>query len=297
MESAENHTETTAAGCSIGVSIVAHRTPTRQLGEALACICRCPLVETVEIIDNSPDNALRCYVAGLAREEPRIHYRHTANRGYGAGHNLAMRESLAAGRDYHLVMNADVSWQGDVIAAMADFMNASPATGLSMPRVRYPDGTLQYACRMLPTPFDVFAKRFLPAALIRRRMRRYLMADADHSATFGVAYLLGSFLFFRVSALERCGLFDERFFMYPEDIDISRRLSECAGAVFFGGAEIVHHHQAASRRSGRMLRIHLVNMARYFNKWGWIFDRGRRRLNRRVLASMPRAAVPERGRG
>ena len=280
---------------TVGVSIVVHRTPPHQLSAAIGCIVRSGHVARIHVVDNSPDDSLRGMVESFP--DRRVVYERMENRGFGAGHNVAMRRSLAEGLEFHLVMNADVCWEGDVIGDMVSFMRLRPDAGMSMPRVRYPDGMLQYACRMLPTPLDLFAKRFLPAGLSRKRMRRYLLADADHGCEFNPPYLLGSFLFFRCEALREAGLFDERFFMYPEDIDITRRIHAVRPTLFFPGAEIVHHHAAASRRSWKMLRIHAVNMIRYFNKWGWFSDRERRAFNRRLLAELPRSADPEPGRG
>ena len=283
------------AGC-VSVSIVVHRSPAGQLRHALECLLRSDCVGRVDVVDNSPDESLRD-VAVSVDSGGRVRYRHVRNRGFGAAHNLAIRDAMADGYEYHLVMNADVWWDGDVVGLMAGFMRRRPEAGMSMPRVRYPDGKLQYACRLLPTPFDVFAKRFLPEKWIRRRMRRYLLADADHHREFNPPYLLGSFLFFRMDALRETGLFDERFFMYPEDIDITRRIHKHSKTLFFPDAEIVHEHAAASRRSGKMLRIHVANMIRYFNKWGWFADRERRRFNRMLLEELPRTGCPEDGRG
>lgn len=281
----------------VAVSIVVHKTPVGQLINALECVARCREVARVDVIDNSPDNSLEKDVQPIMREDGRINYRHVENRGFGAGHNLSIRESLADGTDYHLVMNADVDWQGDILTRIIRFMDGNPEVGLLSPKVRYPDGVLQYACRMLPTPFDLFAKRFLPEWLTRKRMRRYLLADIDHDRAFEVPYLLGSFLFFRTAALRKTGLFDERFFMYPEDIDISRRMHREWKTLFWPGVEIVHHHAAASRRNMKMLRVHFSNMICYFNKWGWFFDGERRRFNRRLLDTAPRTSSPPAGRG
>lgn len=281
----------------VAVSIVVHKTPASQLLNAVRCVLRSPAVGRVDIVDNSPDNNLQGELQGLLGEENRVRYRHVENRGFGAGHNISIRESLADGADYHLVMNADVDWQGDVLSPIVDFIDKHPDVGLLSPKIRYPDGMLQYACRMLPTPFDLFAKRFLPSWLTRKRMRRYLLADIDHDKEFEVPYLLGSFLFFRSQALKDVGLFDERFFMYPEDIDISRRIHRNWKTLYWPGVEIVHHHAAASRRNMQMLRVHFSNMICYFNKWGWLFDRERRRFNRRLLATAPRTSTPPPGRG
>ena len=163
-----------------------------------------------------------------------------------------------------------------------------------MPKVMYPDGDLQYTCRMLPTPLDLFAKRFLPPSLTKKRMERYLLASHNHDMPINCPYLLGSFLLFRNKALRECGLFDERFFMYPEDIDITRRIHEKWKTVYWPGVSIIHEHAAASRKSRRMLWIHISNMIKYFNKWGWFFDKKRRRFNSRLLKNI--SYLPPSGR-
>lgn len=282
------------ADFTITASIVIHNSPRLQVVRALLCLLSSP-VKTIFLIDNGDDTSL----AFLSRYNRRIRYTHVPNDGFGAGHNTALREALKNPEGYHLVMNADVSWEGEIISVLASYLNDNPDVGMVMPKVFYPDGDLQYACRMLPTPLDLFAKRFLPSWLTRRRMNRYLLAMHDHDMPLNCPYLLGSFLLFRNKALEECGIFDERFFMYPEDIDITRRIHERWKTMYYPGVSIVHEHAAASRHSGKMLRIHLINMIRYFNKWGWFADRKRRQFNRRLLKSislLPPGSRPS-GRG
>ena len=93
-------------------------------------------------------------------------------------------------------------------------------------------------------------------------------------------------MFFRISALQDIGLFDERFFMYGEDIDLSRRMHLQYRTMYYPGASIVHLHEAASYKNRRMLLIHIRNIIRYFNKWGWFFDAQRRKINRRLLKDL-----------
>lgn len=276
----------------IVVSIVVHGTAPSELLRAVGCALRSPRVARVEVVDNGPDRSLEAVVSGV----PRVSYRHVENRGYGAGHNLSIRESIASGTRYHLVMNADVEWQGDVPGRLVAYMDTHPRVAMMMPKVFYPDGALQLTARRLPTPWDLFAKRFLPRRLVRRRMDRYLLARADHDRIIDSPYLLGSFLLFRASALEAGGAFDERFFMYPEDIDITRRLHARWQTLYFPEVNIIHRHAAASRRSLRMLLVHLTNMARYFNKWGWWHDPERRVMNRRLeesLILLPEDELPD----
>lgn len=266
----------------VTASIVAHRTDAAELRRCAECVLRCPALVRLSIIDNSPDDRLHGCI-----DDARVSYRHVENRGYGAGHNIAMRRALAEGVDCHLVLNADTCWQGDVITPMAIYMAAHPDVGMMMPKVYYPDGALQLTARRLPTPADLLAKRFLPASLKRRRMARYLLERADHDRIIDSPYLPGSFLLLRREALKAEGLFDERFFMYPEDIDLTRRLHRRWRTLHYPAVSIEHRHAAASRHSLRMLAIHAVNMARYFGKWGWLHDPERRAMNRKLEAEIP----------
>lgn len=265
----------------ITASIVIHNSPRLQVVRALLCLLVTP-VNTIYLIDNGDDSSL----SFLANYSPRIRYIHVENRGFGAGHNHALKEALKEREGYHLVMNADVSWDGDILTPLISYLEDHPDVGMVMPKVMYPDGDLQYTCRMLPTPFDLFLKRFLPARLTQKRMERYLLASHNHDLPLNCPYLLGSFLLFRNKALEDCGIFDERFFMYPEDIDITRRIHERWKTMYLPAVTIIHEHAAASRHSGKMLRIHLANMFKYFNKWGWFFDKKRRKFNKELLNSL-----------
>ena len=167
-------------------------------------------------------------------------------------------------------------------------MDANADVALITPKVFYPDGRLQYTAKMCPTPLDLIFKRFLPPSLARRRMKRFTLAFTGYDRVMDVPYMHGCFMLFRVAPLVEIGMFDERFFMYPEDIDITRRLHEKYRTLFYPGVSIVHAHAAASRTSLRMLRIHISNMIRYFNKWGWLNDPQRRAANRRLQRELRR---------
>ena len=93
-------------------------------------------------------------------------------------------------------------------------------------------------------------------------------------------------MFFRLAVVKKIGYFDERFFMYPEDIDISRRMFKVSQLIYFPQATIIHDHARASYRNLRMLLIHAIQMIKYFNKWGWFFDRERNRINRTTLQEL-----------
>ena len=92
----------------------------------------------------------------------------------------------------------------------------------------------------------------------------------------------------RQSALESVGVFDEQYFMYPEDIDLTRRIAVSYDTVYFPHVSVVHEHGAASRQSLRMFMIHAENMVKYFNKWGWFRDPIRDELNNKTAHQFDR---------
>ena len=236
-------------------------------------------IECIYVEDNSPDTKLK----ELFEPYRNVNYAHIDNRGYGHAHNKAIRRAIDEGSDFHLVINPDVRWDGVILERLIDEMNKHDNCALLQPRIIYPDGRLQHTCRLLPTPLDVFAKRFLPAFLFKKRLKRYLLPESAYAKSFNAVYMQGSFMLFRTSCFSEIGLFDERFFMYPEDIDITRRTRSFFSAIYYPDISIVHDHQAASSRNLKMLWVHIVNMIKYFNKWGWFFDKNRRTLNKQLL--------------
>jgi GT2 family glycosyltransferase len=101
-------------------------------------------------------------------------------------------------------------------------------------------------------------------------------------------FLQGAALMVRRHAFEQVGGFDERFFMYGEDIDLSRRIYEVAEAMYVPQAQVIHEYRRYSKRSWRGTWIGIQNNARYFNKWGWLLDRRREEINRRVRHELER---------
>mgnify|MGYP000101886375 CR=1 FL=1 len=96
-------------------------------------------------------------------------------------------------------------------------------------------------------------------------------------------YLSGCFMFFRSEALLALGGFDERFFMYMEDVDLSRRCASKFGNVYYPLAKVTHLHERASHKNINLLKAHLKSTFQYFNKWGWFYDSERNILNRNCL--------------
>lgn len=265
----------------IGVSIVTYHTSLEELGKCLSCLTS-PLIGKIYIVDNAAEERIHVF----AGKYDMVEYIPSKNVGYGAGHNKAIKHSMAEGFKYHLVINSDIYFEHSVIESVIKYMDINTDVGQLHPKMVYPDGTLQYTIRMLPTPFDLICRRFLPKCVAQKSRDRYLLKDLDHNAVQNVAYHQGSFLLFRIEALKSVGLFDERFFMYPEDIDITRRIHREYRTVYYPCVTVTHCHRAESYHNYKLLWIHIVNIVRYFNKWGWFSDSERKEWNKHLELQM-----------
>ena len=112
-------------------------------------------------------------------------------------------------------MNADVCWEGDVLTPLLNYLQENPDVGMVMPKTFYPDGDLQYTCRMLANAIRPLCQTFSPRIPHKKRMERYLLPH-NHDIAINCPYLLGSFLLFRNDALRQCGVFDECFSCTPK---------------------------------------------------------------------------------
>lgn len=270
----------------LSISIVLYRPDVAQLQPLLDQLLLVRALRRIYLIDNSP--APLPEQEALRAMSPKISYMYQQgkNLGYGAGHNIAIRKSIYNHTEVHLVMNSDIEVQPQDIYYLYQKVMSNPQIGIVSPHVVYPDGQTQYLCKLLPTPFDLLIRRFLPSSWFRSHRDRFEMRASGYDREMNVPYLSGSFMMLRTEAVLRARLFDERYFMYPEDMDLTRTIHRDYLTLYCPDVTIVHHHARESYRSWRMLWIHIVNICRYFNKWGWFVDRERTRFNQMALAQL-----------
>lgn len=234
------------------------------------------------VIDNSP-HPLKHELFS----HPRVRYQFTGrNLGFGAAHNVAIRQ-LAGQSDLHLLLNPDVEFDAGVLPVMMAKMFSQPDVGALMPRIVYPDGQLQRLCKLLPSPTDLIFRRFFPSSRLRERInRRYELHALRHEQPMDIPNLSGCFLLLRTDLLLRVGGFDERYFMYMEDVDLVRRIGEFARTVYEPSVVVTHDYAKGSYKNKQLLGYHLKSAVTYFNKWGWLRDPTRSRRNSQTLKSI-----------
>jgi hypothetical protein len=195
------------------------------------------------------------------------------NRGMGGGNNLA---ALGATGEFLLVLNNDTLVKNDSIKKLIDFYRSRTDAGLLGPKLLYPDGSLQYTCLRFPGILTPLYRRTFLGQFAKRHLEKFLYMDYDHQAAREVDWVQGSAMLIKRSLFEELSGFDERFFMYFEDIDLCRRIRQAGLKVFYcPEAVMIHDHTRGSANdrwyfapfTNRLSQIHLASWIKYFTKW------------------------------
>ncbi len=263
----------------ITASIVTFHHTLQEVTKVLNCVIN-SIVERVYIVDNTSNDFLRCVV----ELSPKITYIHSENIGYGRAHNIAMRDAISRGSEYHIVINPDIFFESGVVESIEEYMSKNSDVGQLMPKIVYPNGEPQHLCKLLPTPYDLIARRFIPIKSIRNISNgKYELTGLEENRVYEIPSLSGCFMFLRCQVLKEVGLFDDRFFMYAEDLDLCRRVGEVSKTIFFPKVTVCHNYEKGSYKNSKLLRYHMSSVIKYFNKWGWVIDPRRERINKIML--------------
>jgi GT2 family glycosyltransferase len=194
------------------------------------------------------------------------------NPGYGRAVNrLVVR--LGQLPPYIGVLNTDLSWQPGSFEQLLGWLQQHPQVNLAVPQILDEAGTPQKLCKHHPTVLGLFSRRFLPDWLkptwLKRYDRWYVMADQNYQEVFEAPYLSGCCMLIRSEAFRRTGGFDERYFLYLEDADLTRSLARDGRCVHLPVAGVVHGWGRGNYRNLGLMAVNLASAWHYFRKWGW----------------------------
>lgn len=268
----------------INATIVLYEDNDESLKKAIFSFLNTSLDVKLYLVDNSSTSRLEY----LQKLDSRIEYIYTGkNLGFGKANNIAMRKSIEENANYNLVLNPDIYFEAGVLEELSDFMEKNKDIANIMPKVFYPNGDLQYLCKLLPTPKELIVRRFIKdEKIVQKINHNYELRDFGYDKILNVPSLSGCFMFLRVECLKELGLFDENIFMYMEDIDLNRRLHSKYKTIFYPNVSITHVHAKESYKRKWLLFQHIKSTIYYFNKYGWFFDKFRNDKNKEVKNSI-----------
>ncbi len=204
------------------------------------------------------DNGQSAATEGLLKSYAGAQYvRNPDNLGFAAAVNIGMR--LRTGK-YVLLLNPDTSFSPDTLTKMVAHLDRDQNVGIASCVIRYPNGELQESIRRFPTMKDQLLILLKVPHLFRTRaIDRYMMKDVDPMQTQDVDSIMGAFMFIRNEVLEQIGLFDERYFIWFEEVDFCKMTHDAGWTIrHYADVEILHH------------KGHMFNKLATIRKQRWI---------------------------
>jgi GT2 family glycosyltransferase len=189
------------------------------------------------------------------------------NAGFSAANNQAIIKSSGK---FILILNPDTIVQKDTFSKCIEFMNLHPDAGAVGIRMLNGDGTfLPESKRAFPTAFTAFFKAFGISSLFPGSpfLNRYYLPQIETMKTSLTEVIAGAFMFIRKTALMKSGLFDEDYFMYGEDIDLSYRLLQTEFKnYYYPDVHIVHFKGKCTPRNNYTDILHFYNAMQVYVK-------------------------------
>ena len=246
----------------ITASIVVYKENFKVLEKAIDSFLGSPLSKKLYIIDNSPSNEFKNKI-----QNDSVEYIYSnKNLGFGKGHNSILHK-LTSENKFHLILNPDVSFHPEILEKLVLKMESNESISMIAPRVLNTNNELLYTARRYPSLFELIF-RFL--GIFKKFTTTGEYKNQNHKQSFSPDFVQGSFMLFKTEDLLRLEGFDERYFMYMEDVDICRKI-DLSGKrkLYFPATEIIHTHRKGSSKEFRLFFIHISSIIKYFIKWGF----------------------------
>ena len=272
---------------AISCGIVCYETPLSQLedllGSLLVAIRRLKVTEqkisvTICVVDNSMEQTnVRSVCEGSkelqAVENVEIRYiGGHGNIGYGAAQNLAI---TSVNSDLHLILNSDVIVSEDSLVEGVKAFYSCPSLAMLSPRAENSLGEKQFLCKRFPTVMTLLIRGFIPSvfkALFKKRLDFYEMRDlSETELTEGVPLIGGCFMLSDTRILKSIGGFDESYFLYFEDFDLSIRMASLGTLAYSPNVQIIHSGGNAGKKSLFHIGHFIKSGLRFFNNHGWSY--------------------------
>ncbi|BDZ31339.1 glycosyltransferase [Lactiplantibacillus sp. WILCCON 0030] len=219
------------------------------------------------LINNSRDNYYLNWFLKRYENSKQIHIvTADKNRGFGAGNNLVLNRLNS---EYHIVMNPDVMISDALeLKKMVHYMDENTEYGLLSPVVKFPDGKVQHLLKQKSNVLDM-ALRFTGFPGFSSRKEKFVSLPDGYASTHPAENVPGSFMLFRTKILKDIDGFDQNYFLYMEDCDITMKINQVSQTIFYSEAYVYHEWQRENKKSLRGIIRMLQSMVKYFNKWGW----------------------------
>jgi len=247
---------------NITASIVVYKENPSELNNAINSFLNCSSSIKLYLVDNSQNKTLAEVI-----KRDNIEYVFSGNNiGFGSGHNSIL-DKLTKESEYHLILNPDVVFQPQVIQKLIEELEKNKDTSMIAPKVVYQDNSLQYTARKYPSVFELSC-RFLGIFKNYTGNKEYKNQDLEKA--FFPDFIHGSFMLFRTKDLLALNGFDNRYFLYMEDVDICKKIDQSGKTkLYYPEVEIIHTFKKGSSKNIKLFFIHILSIIKYFMKWNF----------------------------
>lgn len=191
------------------------------------------------------------------------------NLGFGGGHNAVLPRLDSR---YHFVLNPDILVDSPVLTQLTEWMEAHPQAVMATPQLYFPDGRVQNLPRRKPNFMGLLARQLSHPGPLAAFDRRYTMQDRDLTRPQEIQFCTGSFFCIRTSIYKKMKGFDQGYFMYVEDADITQKALQYGKVYLVPGFRAVHAWHRNPMRDASHFKMQLKSMFRFWKKWGFSFS-------------------------
>lgn len=182
------------------------------------------------------------------------------NIGFGKAHNTVI---TLLDSKYHAVVNPDIRLDSDVLTELCEYLDSHEDAVMVTPKVLFPSGEEQVLPKRKPT-FKYLLGRRLP--FFKDAVVEYTRSNETFSEPTEIDFCTGCFFVMRTEVFKKLGGFDDRFFMYFEDADITLRAKEHGKVLFIPSSHVIHCWERSSSKSLKYLMIHISSMFKFLWK-------------------------------
>jgi GT2 family glycosyltransferase len=232
----------------------------------------------VIVVDNGSSDGTQDILKEYSHTKPNFEVVYlTKNYGTTKPRNLAINKSKG---EFILILDSDTELKEGAVEELTKTLKEDDRAGIVAPRLLYPDGSVQPSCKKFPT-ITIKILKYLPFRKLNalgEAMELYpsYIYSKDFKEVIPVNYCISAWWLVRKDALDKIGLFDERIFYAPEDVDLCLRMWLKDFKVLYDPrAEVVHHTQRLSKKNLRIALLHLNGLIYYFAKYRYLFSRKR----------------------
>ena len=167
---------------------------------------------------------------------------------------------------FHLVLNPDVIFESIILNELIEVLEKDATLSMVAPKVLFPNKEIQYTARKYPSISEQIF-RFL--GVFEKNTSKSQYRNCDLNKSFYPDFIHGGFMLFKTEDFIKLNGFDERYFLYMEDVDICKEIDKSGKKkIYYPHVQVFHELRRASNKELKLFFIHILSMIKYYKKWG-----------------------------